>query len=102
MEDEIIATKSANQLWKESGTSLPFADWLEREKNKGKFIPNKFVQDSLAKAKIQLGIEKDPNAVLVNDPSKNKWLGLSKGALALSIIIILGAVTYKVYINQKK
>ena len=33
--------KSANQLWKESNTSLSFKDWLDREKEKGKFIPNK-------------------------------------------------------------
>jgi hypothetical protein len=31
---------SANKIYKESGSSLPFKDWLEREKNKGKFIPN--------------------------------------------------------------
>ena len=33
--------KSANQLWKESNTTLSFKDWLDREKEKGKFIPNK-------------------------------------------------------------
>lgn len=31
---------SANKIYKESGSSLPFKDWLEREKNKGNFIPN--------------------------------------------------------------
>jgi hypothetical protein len=31
---------SANKIYKESGSSLPFKDWLEREKNKGHFIPN--------------------------------------------------------------
>jgi hypothetical protein len=31
---------SANKLYKESGTTLSFKDWLEREKSKGKFIPN--------------------------------------------------------------
>ena len=33
--------KSANQLWKESNTSLSFKDWIEREKEKGIFILNK-------------------------------------------------------------
>ena len=33
--------KSANQLWKESNTTLSFKDWIDREKNKGEFIPNK-------------------------------------------------------------
>ena len=31
---------SANKLYKQSGSTLPFKDWLEREKAKGKFIPN--------------------------------------------------------------
>lgn len=31
---------SANKLYKESGTTLSFKEWLEREKAKGKFIPN--------------------------------------------------------------
>lgn len=31
---------SANTLYKQSGTSLPFKEWLSREKEKGNFIPN--------------------------------------------------------------
>ena len=27
--------KSANQLWRESGTSLSLKDWIQREKDKG-------------------------------------------------------------------
>jgi hypothetical protein len=30
---------SANAMYKQSGSTLSFKDWLEREKNKGKFIP---------------------------------------------------------------
>jgi hypothetical protein len=33
-------TKSANQLYRESGTTLPFKEWIEREKSKGIHIPN--------------------------------------------------------------
>lgn len=32
--------KSANQLYRESGTTLPFKEWIEREKAKGIYIPN--------------------------------------------------------------
>lgn len=31
---------SANKLYQESGSSLSFKEWLEREKAKGNFIPN--------------------------------------------------------------
>jgi hypothetical protein len=32
--------KTANQLYRESGTTLPFKEWIEREKAKGIYIPN--------------------------------------------------------------
>ena len=32
MSNTIQVDKSANQLWKESNTSLPFSVWIEREK----------------------------------------------------------------------
>ncbi len=31
---------SANQMWKRSGTSLPFTEWLNREKAKGTIMAN--------------------------------------------------------------
>lgn len=36
----ITMEKSANQRYRESGSSLPFKDWIEREKAKGVHIPN--------------------------------------------------------------
>ena len=58
--------KSANQLWKESGTSLSFANWLQREKDKGNFVPNKsvvldtneIVADSTATIRNVLNLDK--------------------------------------------
>lgn len=35
-----MTEKTANQLYKESGTTLSFKDWIEREKLKGVNIPN--------------------------------------------------------------
>ena len=46
--------KSANQLWRESGTSLSFKDWIQREKDKGVQIKNKLLEnvvDSFKKTK---------------------------------------------------
>jgi hypothetical protein len=37
--------KSANQIWKESGSTLSFANWLQREKDKGRFLPNKTLSE---------------------------------------------------------
>lgn len=109
--------KSANQLWKESNTSLSFKDWLEREKSKGVFIPNKkfkafngvdlesalntnAIKDTLNIGKErfekELGIDKKP----VELP-KNKVFGLNKTLLIASGLIVVGAIGYKIYQNRK-
>lgn len=31
---------SANKIWKDSGSTLPFAEWLTRQKAMGRFVPN--------------------------------------------------------------
>jgi hypothetical protein len=102
--------KSPNKLWRESGTSLGFAEWIQREKDKGVFLKNKkfenfsningiktpqeFVADSIQQAKIDLGIDKP-----LADPNKkdNTFIGLNKGILLLSAVIIIGAIGYKIY-----
>jgi hypothetical protein len=115
-------TKSANQLWKESNSTLSFKDWLEREKNKGIFIPNrKFLSvngidttqvdrvleeantkafDSIldtTKFEDALGMTKK-NVVNKDD---NKFIGLNKWLLISSLVVIGGAIAYKIY-NKKK
>jgi hypothetical protein len=116
--------KSPNRLWRESGTSLSFADWIQREKDKGAILINKkfqnfsnenglqnpqdwvmgsvekskeWVKDSIQKTKIDLGIENS------NKPKKedNSFIGLNKGVLIISGLIILGAIGYKIYQKRK-
>ena len=106
--------KSPNRLWKESGTSLSFAEWIQREKDKGVFLPNKkfenfsnadgattspeeFIKDSITKAKVELGIEQPKNL----NRKDNTVLGLNKTVLIVSAAIILGAIAYKIYQNRK-
>lgn len=115
--------KSANQLWKESNTSLSFKDWLEREKQKGKFILNKkfkgvdgidttkidaILEDANQKAIDTLGLDgkkfEDALGVTkssVNERDNNKFLGLNKWLLISSLVVIGGAVAYKIYNKNK-
>jgi hypothetical protein len=115
--------KSANQLWKESNTSLSFKDWLDREKQKGMFIPNKkfkgingidsssidkVLEDANQKAIDTLGLDGKKfedrlgmNKLDVNDLDKNKFLGLNKWLLIGSLVVIAGAIGYKIY-NKRK
>lgn len=111
-------TKSANQLWRESNTSLSFKDWLDREKEKGRFIPNKKFKgvDGIDASKVEGVLEKANQKQLdtnkfeeklgisknnTEDSSKNKFIGLNKWLLISSLVVIGGAVVYNIY-NKKK
>ena len=104
---EVVRTdKSANQLWKESGTSLSFANWLQREKDKGNFIPNKgiildtdeIVADSTATIRNVLNLDK-PDAVVAKN--ETTVFGLNKWLLLMSLAIVGGAVAYNIYQKRK-
>lgn len=109
--------KSANQLWKESHTTLSFKDWLEREKEKGIFIPNKKFKafdgidlqssvnmDTINKTlnigkerfEKELGLNKKPK-----EKEKNKFFGLNKNILLISGLLIFGAIGYNIYKKNK-
>lgn len=116
-------TKSANQLWKESNTTLSFKDWLDREKEKGKFIPNKkfkgvdgldttkldkVLEEANQKAIDSLGLDSDKfenslgiNKASINKRDSNKFIGLNKWLLVSSLVVIGGAIAYNIY-NKKK
>jgi hypothetical protein len=115
--------KSANQLWKESNTSLNFKTWIEREKEKGKFIPNKkfngidgvdtselnkVLEEANAKAVDTLGLDSDKfenilgiNNTIGTSRNSNKFIGLNKWLLIGSLVLIGGAVVYKIYYKKK-
>jgi len=115
--------KSANQLWKESNTTLTFKNWLEREKEKGQFIPNKkfkgidgvntteidkVLEEANEKAVDTLGLDSDKfeNQIGINNNigisrDNNKFIGLNKWLLIGSLVLIGGAVVYKIYYKKK-
>jgi hypothetical protein len=108
-----LGKKSPNKLWRESGTSLSFADWIQREKDQGAFLTNKkfenfadsdgeiddatWLEQVKAQNRIDLGIDK------IDDPNKKDttFLGLSKPVLIISGLIILGAIGSKIYQKRK-
>jgi hypothetical protein len=98
--------KSANQIWKESGTTLSFADWIQREKEKGNFLPNKMVSDITegikSSLKNTLGID-DSSNVNSNTPANtsNRVVGLNKWVIVGSLVVIAGAIVYSV-VKKKK
>jgi hypothetical protein len=115
--------KSANQLWKESNTSLSFKEWLDREKEKGIFIPNKkfkgvdgidtteldkVLVEANERAVDTLGLNSDKFEKLTgikknddSDKNVNKFIGLNKWLLISSLVVIGGAVAYNIYKKNK-
>ena len=86
---------SANQQYKESGSSLPFSEWISREKAKGKVIPKLGVTDVFEQEMKNITKQ-------IEEPIKeNKVLGLNKNILILSALVVIGAIAYKVYIKKK-
>lgn len=105
--ENIDLGKSANQIWKESGSNLNFKNWLQREKDKGRFLPNKQLiefnsfegeKDSSARELINevLDESKDKKA-----PQKTAF-GLNKYIITVSILLVLGGVAYKIYQKNNK
>jgi hypothetical protein len=105
--------KSPNKLWRESRSALSFADWIQREKDKGVFLQNKkfekhanfdgqidysnWIEQIKAQNRIDLGIDR----VYQKDIKDTTFFGLSKPVLILSSLIIIGAIGYKIYQKRK-
>jgi hypothetical protein len=110
--------KSANKRWKESGSTLSFKDWIDRENKKkepeGNFIP--FISEPINTASItsstidsvlkqeQDYITKTAGYRTAENANKNTVLGLDKNILVFSTILIVGSLTYYFYqkLKQKK
>lgn len=103
--------KSANKIWRESGSSLCFKDWLEREKKKEVFIPNKILDEfnnasgtiTTPQAQIQQNL-KDASAKMNQSSSSTKfnYFGLNKTVLAMSLGLIVLGISYSLYTKYKK
>ena len=92
---------SANQQYKLSGSTLPFKDWLNREKEKGEVIPKSGVSDVVRDALLNSNLIKEFDVEPApNVEKKSTVLGLSKPILILSALVIVGAVAYKYYYKK--
>lgn len=87
---------SANQRWKQSGTSLSFKEWINREKAKGVVIPQKGVTDVYLTA-----LNSQDDETVKDDKKAKTVLGLSKNILLVSGLVIVGAVAFNFWKNRK-
>ena len=85
--------KSANQLWRESGTSLSFKDWIQREKDKGVEIKNKLLEDVVDSFK-------ETNETDTVE-TKRFDFGIPKWVVYTGFSILTFAVVYRLYKAKK-
>ena len=85
---------SANKLYKQSGSTLPFKDWLEREKAKGKFIPNVEAMEEFYNAD---GTEQTPAETTEIKKADVDKAQMTSKILRVGLIVLLGYVIYKNY-----
>jgi hypothetical protein len=105
--------KSANKKWKESGSTLSFKDWIDRENRKkefeGNFIPfipepsSNTIQDVINTTLNRSRMENQLTAGYrtAEQADKSKVLGLDKRILVFSTLLIVGSVTYYFYQKLK-
>lgn len=105
--ENIDLGKSANQLWRESGSTLGFKSWLQREKDKGRFLPNKQLMEFNS---VDGDSDLSDNQKIIQETLKNNksnvnpkevTYGLSKAVIAVSLLLIVGGIAYKIYQKRK-
>jgi hypothetical protein len=95
--------KSANKRWKESGSTLTFKQWLEREDKKNDSKNSNFLPFDSSVSQTQQQINESIKSDIQNvdiginnnyQEDKTKFLGLDKTTFVFAGILILGSLTY--------
>ena len=88
---------TANQLWKNSNTTLGFKEWISNEKEKDTFIKNDTLASILNDSKLATGVTSpDPET-----SKSNKIFGINKSIVYVSATVIVIAIGYRIYKNSK-
>ena len=86
---ELETEPTANQLYKQSNSSLPFKEWIAREKAKGVYIKNALLEE----------VQITPSNVKPEALTSKFDFGVPKWVIISGIAIIISAIVYN---NVKK
>ncbi len=86
--------KTANQLYKESGSELPFKDFIQQIKDQSILVKNEAL-NSIIKDSSGSGY-----SIQKTTTNKNS-IGLSKTVLIASVLIIITAIGFNYYQKNK-
>jgi hypothetical protein len=106
--------KSANKRWKESGSTLSFKEWIERENRKNEpeevnFLPfvgdtikvdTSIIEKTIQEAKDDL--VKTSGYKTISSEKSSTVFGLDKNILLFSTILIAGSLGFYFYSKYKK
>jgi hypothetical protein len=93
--------KSANQLYRESGSSLPFKTWLEREKEKGTFMYANGLQSKINEAIAENLSDAAESGEPKRELPTNTILGLNKYVVIGLGLVAVAAIGYGIYKRRK-
>lgn len=105
--------KSANKKWKESGTTLSFKEWINRENIKKSDESNfvSFVDEFPTSTKDIIDSTLEEGKEYIQEISgyktpekadKSKILGLNKNVLVFSSLLVIGSISFYFYQKLKK
>ena len=92
-------SKSLNQLYKESGTTLSYKEWRKREDDK--MASFAMETPSLQDSTSYQGLKTQMQGVKTELSGKTV-LGINKYALIVGSLIIVSAIAFQIYKKQKK
>lgn len=108
--------KSANKRWKESGTTLTFKEWIDRENKKKDGDDSFFIKSKKDNFANQVGGSSISDSVTdsvnvsyyddtnnVPEEHTNKIFGLNQTIVIVSAVLLVGSLGYLAYkkINKK-
>ena len=79
---------SANKIYQQSGSSLPFKEWIAREKAKGNFIPNAVAMESFQNAD---GTQENTDCGCAEEDKKSSLVN------NLVFVALAGVLIYSIY-----
>ena len=93
--------KSANKRWRESGTSLSFKEWIERENKKKEQGIDSFIKNT--ENSVFEEVSNDvPQYTRATGNEKTNFLGLNRTILVVSTLLIVSATGFYLYKKYKK
>ena len=98
--------KTASKKWRESGSTLTFKEWIERENQKKNGSDSKLSFDAVnanvdTTAIVNQALQDAEDSPIRTTEDKSKIFGLDKTIFVFSTILIVGSLGYYFYNKVK-